>query len=381
MSLDPVVRLTFTVAAVTDRTCWSFIELQSAAGLRGTGEATLAGREAELDLAARRLAGSLLGPATVRPDIWASAQAPADLAEAAVISAVDQALWDLEGRRRGRRVAGLLAPGQALRERIGLYANINRRTIDRSDAGFAASARDALAAGFEAFKIAPFDEVTPEARAAGDATAALQRGLSRIAAVASAVGPRRLMVDCHWRLDEAASRVVIDAAAELGLWWVECPLPETDQHLDALVRLRGRANARGVRLAGCEQAVRLEGFEPFLKAGAYDVMMPDAKYAGGLAEMLRIAEAFAGAGVAFSPHNPSGPVCHAASVQVCAALTDADLLEVQFDETPRFQALQGEALPDDAGGAATLAAGAGLGLALDAEVLASLAVTRWSLTA
>ncbi len=47
----------------------------------------------------------------------------------------------------------------------------------------------------------------------------------------------------------------------------------------ALKRLRARANAAGMRLAGCETEVRREGFRPFLKAGAYDVMMPDVKYA------------------------------------------------------------------------------------------------------
>jgi hypothetical protein len=39
-------------------------------------------------------------------------------------------------------------------------------------------------------------------------------------------------------------------------------------------------------------------------------MMPDVKYAGGLAEMLRIGAALAAHGVEVSPHNPSGPVSH-----------------------------------------------------------------------
>ena len=115
--------------------------------------------------------------------------------------------------------------------------------------------------------------------------------------------------------------------------------------LPALHRLRGLANAGGVRLAGCEQGVRQAGFEPFLKAGAYDAMMPDVKYVGGVAEVMRLAETFDRHGVLFSPHNPTGPVCHATSLQVCAAVPHLDRLEMQFDETPLFAALAGGALP------------------------------------
>jgi galactonate dehydratase len=52
--------------------------------------------------------------------------------------------------------------------------------------------------------------------------------------------------------------------------------------------------------------------------------------------MLRIGAAQKQADVAFAPHNPSGPVAHAASLEVCAAAAAVDYLEIQFDETPMF---------------------------------------------
>jgi galactonate dehydratase len=106
-----------------------------------------------------------------------------------------------------------------------------------------------------------------------------------------------------------------------------------------------------------------------LNAGAYDVMMPDVKYAGGPAEMMRIAEAFAAHDVTFSPHNPSGPICHAASMQICAAVENADLLEVQFDETPVFKTLVEPALPLVTGGIAPLPNGPGIGVNLSAALI------------
>ena len=265
---------------------------------------------------------------------------------------------------------------------VPVYANINRRTVDRSPEGFAASACAALAAGHAAFKIAPFDEATAAARAAGDLASAIRQGLARIAAVRDAIGAdRRLMVDCHWRLDEEAASTVIAAAAELGLHWVECPLPETPDHLAALRRLRGLANARGVRLAGCEEAIGVAGFAPFLAAGAYDVVMPDVKYVGGLGELRRLAEVAARSGVLVSPHNPSGPFSHAASLQISSVLPGCDRLEMQFDESPLFAGLVRERFPPIARGMAGLPAGPGCGVTLDATSLAGCTVRRLVLPA
>ena len=295
---------------------------------------------------------------------------PPTLAEAAIRSALDQAIRDLAARARGLPLWRQFAPSNT--DPVPVYANINRRTVDRSPAGFAASARAALAAGHEAFKVAPFDEATAQARAAQALGPAIERGLARIAAVRDAIGAdRRLMVDCHWRFDEKSAARVIAAAAGLGLHWVECPLPETADNLAALRRLRGLANAGGVRLAGCEEATGVAGFAPFLASGAYDVVMPDVKYVGGLGELLRLAEAASRAGVLVSPHNPSGPLSHAASLQIASVLPGCDRLEMQFDESPLFAGLIRERFPPIAGGMARLPAGPGCGVTLDPAALAA----------
>ena len=169
------------------------------------------------------------------------------------------------------------------------------------------------------------------------------------------------MVDCHWRLDVAETETLIVEGEGLGLYWIECPIAEVPENLGTLRQLRGLANARGIRLAGNELGIGLRGFEPYLDAGAYDAMMPDAKYVGGLAQMMALAERFAAAGVAFSPHNPTGPICHAASLQVCGAAGVVDRLEVQFDETAWFGALVGGGVPSMVGGGECGAGGGGVG--------------------
>ena len=110
--------------------------------------------------------------------------------------------------------------------------------------------------------------------------------------------------------------------------------------------MRAKANARGVRLAGCESMTALEAFRPFLDAGAYDAIMPDVKYAGGLAEMLRIGDEARRRGVMCSPHNPTGPIAHLASVHVAMVLDDCPFLEFQYGESALFFELCDRDIPD-----------------------------------
>jgi galactonate dehydratase len=376
MKPDRVKGIEVSVAEVTPKTCWIFVELETISGLRGVGEASLVGREDEVLAATRKLAPVILELREASPDCLPKDYPLPAMPEAAAFSAIDQALWDVTAQRGNLRLADAL--GGIRRDAIPLYANINRRTLDRSPEGFAASALDAIAAGHEAIKIAPFDEVTAEVRDAGKIMASLAPGLARIEAVRSAIGrERRLMVDCHWRLTEAAAEAVIAAAVASEVYWIECPLPESAENLPALRRLRRLANRRGVRLAGCEQNIRHQSFAPFLQAEVYDVMMPDVKYAGGLMEMLGLSKTMAESGVEFSPHNPSGPISHAASLHVAAAAVNFTMLECQFDETPWFDKLRGVTLPAPVRGDVAPPIGLGLGTVLDSGALDQCLRTRW----
>ena len=294
---------------VTPRTTWIFARVTAADGTVGWGEGTLEGRGAQVAAAIEAFGGRL--PASI----------PQDLVEAAAYSATEQALWDLRARAAGRPLADLL--GGARRRRVALYANINRGTTDRTAEGFARRAREAVALGFGAIKIAPFDN--------------MKEGYARIAAAAEAIAGRaELQVDCHWRFDLTQAHEALAECARLGVTWFECPIPETPENYPAIKRLRAKANAAGMRLAGAETFIGAEGFRPLLEQGLYDVVMPDVKYAGGLAECLRIAELAARHGCAISLHNPSGPVCHAHSVHLSAALESGERLEYQHGETPKF---------------------------------------------
>jgi galactonate dehydratase len=374
---DTVERILMHEVRVSPKTRWLFIEIHAGSGLTGLGEASLQGRETMVRQAGDRFAPSLLGMAADPAD---RIEQCGTLPEAAFVSAMDQALHDIAARRAGKRLADHL--GGARRQRVPLYANINRRTINRSPAGFAASARMALKSGFTAFKLAPFDEVDDAARRERTIVHAMRPGLERIADVGRTIGPgRELMVDCHWRFDEASATTLIKEAAGLGVRWLECPIAETGATIPAIRRLRKLANDAGMRLAGCEELIGVGQNRPFAEAQVYDVMMPDVKYAGGIGEMMRLAALFEGLGVGYSPHNPSGPIAHAASLHVSAAARRFDRLEVQFEESDLFWRLAGSSLPRFEDGHSALPEGPGLGVTLDPDVLASVSerVGDWSL--
>lgn len=366
---DSIQSAALHAVRVSAKTVWFFVVLKTRDGLCGYGEATRPGAEAAVRASARAILPLVAGAGIRAPAGFSQRIHPATIADAVIISAVDHALWDLHAQSRGLRLVDALRGGG--RDSVALYANINRRTRDRSARGFAESARAALRAGHTACKIAPFDEVTARGCAAGTGPRDMRPGLDRIHTVREALGPQaRLMVDCHWRFDEAMAAMMMVAAAEAGVYWIECPISETPDHIDAIARLRGLANGCGMRLAGLEDGMGMQAMRPFVEAGAYDVVMPDVKYFGGLQALMQAADWLDAKGVELSLHNPSGPVSHLVSLGVSAAVPCAGVLEHQFDESPLFDRLMAVALPGRDGGVSVLPGLLGTGAALDERVLA-----------
>ena len=358
-----ITNIAFHGVAVTPRTNWSFLRVADEDGRVGWGECTLANQEPLLEREARRLARTAVGQDSRARNRLARLlpHAPGGLVAHTVLSAFEQGLSDLAAQRAGEPVHAFL--GGALREAIPLYANINRGA-ERTPAGFAAAARRALDAGFEAVKLAPFDPLVWEENNTAAARAAYAEALARIGAVRDAIGPdRALMVDAHWRFSPGGAAALIRDLDDLRLHWLECPVAEAN-HAE-IRRLRDVANTRGVRLAGAETLAGLAAYRPLAEAGLYDVWMPDIKHAGGHAEILRIGALALACGVEMAPHNPTGPVAHAHSLHLCAAIPNLWRLEVQFGETERFFTLAPGHDLRFADGHGTLPDAPGLGVALD----------------
>ncbi len=366
--------LTFHVLHVSAKTNWSFIRAETDAGHVGWGECSLNGweplqREYCLRFAAEMTGREIGSVSDVSAHCVLHLHSPGGLVEHSVKSATEQALLDVLAQKQGVPVWRLF--GDAQRSKVEVYANINRATQPRSPEGFAISAKNAVATGFRAVKLAPFDGVLPADAETAHGSDMIDAALARIRAVRAALGGNvKVMVDCHWRLTPKTSRYVLNALREIKLHWLECPISEQPQWHSDIRAIRQYANAQGVRLAGAEMQAEVEGFRPFIEGGLYDTIMPDVKYCGGVEPLLRIAEMAAKHNVQTAPHNPTGPICNFASLQACIAGTGCDFLELQVGESELFtNATGGVAAKFDAGYFA-MPRRAGIGASVDEQVLA-----------
>jgi galactonate dehydratase len=357
--------------AASPRGNWIFVRLHTDAGLTGLGEASQSGNDALVCAALRQLGDRLTGADPTQVEVlWERMVRTGDVFSgdsgrigATAVSAVDQAAWDIAGKALGVPVWQLL--GGRHRDKVWLYANLNRGTLDRSPEGFAVAARRAVDAGFTAVKATPFDEVDKRRLDRPGVWGSVQVGLTRLERTRDAIGADvELLVDCHGRFDRALAQRVAEAVRDLELYWLEEPVARTD-----VASLAEITRSSGQRIAGGEAFFGREGFWDYVAERAVHVIMPDVKHAGGITECRRIAQLAEVAGIAVAPHNPAGPVSTMASVHLAAAMPHFLTLEYATGEVDwRSQLVQPAEVVKD--GFVTVPEQPGLGLCLDDAVLA-----------
>lgn len=322
----------------TARTVWLFVRVRTDAGLTGLGEAsdafgfanTTTQDAARMEAEFRRFFALIDGKSPL--DIGAYRQqgepiaAKGGLIAATAYSAFEQALWDLAGKALDAPTYTLF--GGKVRDTLQTYANVNRATKVRTPAGFAAAAKAAVQEGFRAVKAAPFDGFPKPGSPTATIEAAVESGIACVAAMREAIGPQvELMVDCHSFFDVPLAERVAHRLEPQNLAWYEEPV--APERVEETLEIRRRIRQP---IAGGEILYGVAGFAPLTRNQAVQVIMPDVKHCGGLLELTRIAAVAESDGATVAPHNPSGPVSTAASVQVCAVLKNFRLLELQWGE-------------------------------------------------
>jgi galactonate dehydratase len=355
---------------VSEKTNWFFLKIETDDGLAGWGEATLSGGwEENQMLNVKRLSAMIKGLTieAALPQLAVYPHAVGGLVWNSILSAAEMALVDIRARAAGVPIHRLF--GAPLRDRIRVYGNINRATTDRSPAGFAALASDRMAQGYTAFKLAPFDGVYWADMGDAAVREKYRRALDCIFAVRDAVGPEAgVLIDCHWRFDEATGLQLLRDLAPVKLFWAECVTSERAEHHAVLSRVHHAAREMGVLLAGAERQVGVLGFEALVSGGLLDVVMPDIKYTGGYSGMLAVAQRAHGCGVKFSPHNPTGPVCNLGSLHACALAPSFLILERQSEGTVYDEIVMGDH-PKLINGSYAVPQSPGLGITLNEEAL------------
>jgi galactonate dehydratase len=320
---------------------WTLVKVETESGLTGIGEGTNWPGSPLVEAACRHVGERIIGQDARRIDyLWTKLYKDLNwLGQAgplmSAISAIDIALWDLQGKALGVPVYQLL--GGAYRKEILLYANYWFIEGEHTAADYARQAREVAALGFTALKFDPFAHVDYHY---GDDLAtdlSLTEAQKRLAidvirAVQDAVGPDvQLAIETHAMLNaptafEMAQR--IRAAGINCLWYEEPAPPETP---DAIADLRARI---GLPVAVGERLHSRYMFRPVLERHAADFLMPDVTRCGGISELRKIATLAETFSIPVAPHNPNGPISTIASAHAMAATPNFSRLEFMLKDVP-----------------------------------------------
>lgn len=319
------------------RTNWVFLKISTDEGISGVGEATLEMKEKAVEAAVLELEDYLVGkdPRQIerhfhviyRDSYWRTG--PVLMS---ALSAVEMALWDISAKQLGVPVHRLL--GGKCNDRVMAYANAWFAGATTPEA-FAASARAAAARGFQALKWDPFGKAYMNI-----STSALDGALAVVGAVRDAVGNAvELLIEGHGRFNVPAALTIARELAPFRPLLFEEPVPP--DNLDALAEVRAKSL---IRIAAGERLYHRCQFRELFEKRAADVIQPDVSHAGGLGECKKIAAMAEAYHLPFAPHNPSGPVANAATLQLAACTPNFYLLETMATDIPWRKDLTTESL-------------------------------------
>jgi galactonate dehydratase len=248
-----------------------------------------------------------------------------------VVSGVDQALLDIQGRYLGVPVYRLV--GGACRDTVPVYAN-GWYTGPREPAEFARRAAETVAAGYPALKFDPFGA------GSGELSRAERRlSVDIVAAVRDAVGPEvELFVEGHARFVVHEAVALLDALAPYGIGWFEEPLPWT--HIERYAELRARTS---IPISGGEHFHNRYEYQRLFFTGAVNIVQPDLSMVGGYTELRKIAALAELHSMVVAPHNSNSPFCTTATAHAAFATPNLKILETFDGLLPAymFDALRG----------------------------------------
>ncbi|MDQ7905775.1 galactonate dehydratase [Phytohabitans sp. ZYX-F-186] len=355
------LRALTTYVADAYRTNWVLVRLETDEGIDGWGEATLEYREHTVEAAVRALEHGLAGrdPRDIQgwwQDAYRDAYWRGGPVLTSALSAVEMALWDIKGKALGVPVYELL--GGRVRDSVECYAN-GWFAGAKHPREFADKAREAVEWGYRALKWDPFGSAFRTLP-----RAALRDALAAVEAVAEAVdGRAEVIVEAHGRFELPAARQVAKALEPYGVLWLEEPLIPGNLANYATLR---ESTSTPISLG--ERLYTRWDFREVFSRGCADVVQPDVSHAGGIWETRTIASLAELWQVSVAPHNPSGPVANAATLQLAACTPNFTYLETMATDVPWRAEIATEGW-SVVNGVARVPDQPGLGVQIDPEAL------------
>ena len=310
-----------TYAVYAYRTNFVFLKIETDEGISGVGEGTLEYKDNALLGAIEDIRHVLIGrdPRQVElitSELYRDSYWRIGPVLQSAVSAVDMALWDIKAKKAGIPLYEML--GGKVRESIRMYANVwfaGAKTADE----FAAAAAKAKDLGVTALKWDPFGEAYLHME-----NSEFTSAVEIVEAVRGAVGNDvDLLIECHGRFDIATGVKVVNAMKPFSPYFVEEPTPPDS--FDAIAEVRSKSP---VPIAGGERVYGIMQMKDYLARGCVDIVQPDISHCGGVSAIKKMAALAETHYVGLAPHNPSGPVANAATLQMAGCLPQFRILEI-----------------------------------------------------
>lgn len=270
------------------------------------------------------------------------------------LGGIDLALWDICGQAQGKPIHELL--GGARRKRLPAYGTIY--PLERTPDGVADQVRRAKGMNLRNFKLVAdpwwFEDI--------ERTAALLR-----AAREQAGGEAKLIVDAALSYHgPGVGMRLFPAYREIGLWFLEAPLP-----LDDWAGHRKMAE-QGIPLGvGDLGLAHVEEFVAAMDQGDAAICQPDITMVGGFTGIMRIAEAARQRGRRVITHGYKTNIEIAANLHFLAHHPDEEILEYSTSLSPLRWRTTREQLPVEEDGCVAVPDAPGLGVTLDWEFVSA----------
>ena len=309
-------------------TNWTFVKIETDAGIYGLGEASLQykdeGLMAEFEAFQRFLIGK--NPFEIER-IWTSLYRRVTWSGGPVttsaISAIDLALWDIKGKALKVPVYELL--GGKSHDKIRMYANGWLRNGNTPE-GIVEGVKRVVDQGYTALKLYPFG---------GEQVAKIDRiehGVALVEATRQAAGPQtEIGIDIRARLNIWSARRVAQALEPFNIAWMEEPILWDNP--EALAQF---AHEVRVPVATGEQLYTRWGFRALLELNAVGIIQPDICHAGGITELKKIAAMAETYYVTLAPHNSNGPLSTIASLDLDLCIHNSLMQEIFLESIPLY---------------------------------------------
>ena len=299
------------------------VKVETDEGIHGWGESGISSRELAVVGAIKHFREFLIGQDARRighiwQELYRGQYFEGGRVLAAAISAIDIALWDIAGKALGVPICNLI--GGAERDRVPCFAT----TTSSFDESLVEEVKSLASSGWKVIRVMTEARGTTESATELDLRQSIARAVSVLKEIRQELGNSvNLGLDYHHRLTVAQAASFCQKLPSGTLDFLEEPIrPQTPSAYEALRRMVDVPFAIG------EECTSKWDFMPFIERGITDFARIDVCNVGGITEALKVAAMAEAHYIDVMPHDPLGPVCTAATIQLSAAIENFAWCEI-----------------------------------------------------